>query len=64
MVTVLEKNNFTGGRCSLLHKDGYVSPLCLLLLLSFFSQGESNEQISWILPKMEKEKNSLHSSGL
>ena len=23
-VTVFEKNNFTGGRCSLLHKDGYV----------------------------------------
>ena len=22
-VTVLEKNNFTGGRCSLIHKDGY-----------------------------------------
>jgi len=23
-VTVLEKNNFTGGRCSLIHHDGYV----------------------------------------
>ena len=23
-VTVLEKNSFTGGRCSLLHHDGYV----------------------------------------
>lgn len=24
-VTVVEKNDFTGGRCSLIHKDGYVS---------------------------------------
>jgi len=24
-VTVFEKNNFTGGRCSLIHYDGYVS---------------------------------------
>jgi heterodisulfide reductase subunit A-like polyferredoxin len=23
-VTVIEKNNFTGGRCSLLHHEGYV----------------------------------------
>lgn len=23
-VTVLEKNDFTGGRCSLIHHDGYV----------------------------------------
>lgn len=23
-VTVLEKNSFTGGRCSLLHHEGYV----------------------------------------
>ena len=23
-VTVFEKNDFTGGRCSLLHHDGYV----------------------------------------
>jgi heterodisulfide reductase subunit A-like polyferredoxin len=23
-VTVVEKNDFTGGRCSLLHHDGYV----------------------------------------
>lgn len=23
-VTVLEKNGFTGGRCSLIHHDGYV----------------------------------------
>jgi heterodisulfide reductase subunit A-like polyferredoxin len=29
-VTVLEKNEFTGGRCSLIHKDGHVCsrPLC------------------------------------
>lgn len=27
-VTVFEKNDFTGGRCSLLHHDGYVC-LCL-----------------------------------
>jgi phytoene desaturase (3,4-didehydrolycopene-forming) len=26
-VTVVEKNDFTGGRCSLIHKDGYVSPI-------------------------------------
>jgi uncharacterized protein with NAD-binding domain and iron-sulfur cluster len=25
-VTVLEKNSYTGGRCSLLHHNGYVSP--------------------------------------
>ena len=24
-VTVLEKNDFTGGRCSLIHREGYVS---------------------------------------
>jgi heterodisulfide reductase subunit A-like polyferredoxin len=24
-VTVVEKNDFTGGRCSLLHHEGYVS---------------------------------------
>ncbi len=24
-VTVLEKNDFTGGRCSLIHHEGYVS---------------------------------------
>lgn len=24
-VTVIEKNDFTGGRCSLIHRDGYVS---------------------------------------
>lgn len=24
-VTVVEKNDYTGGRCSLLHQDGYVS---------------------------------------
>jgi phytoene desaturase (3,4-didehydrolycopene-forming) len=23
-VTVVEKNDFTGGRCSLIHQDGYV----------------------------------------
>jgi phytoene desaturase (3,4-didehydrolycopene-forming) len=23
-VTVLEKNGFTGGRCSLIHREGYV----------------------------------------
>ena len=23
-VTVLEKNDFTGGRCSLIHRNGYV----------------------------------------
>lgn len=23
-VTVVEKNDFTGGRCSLIHRDGYV----------------------------------------
>jgi phytoene desaturase (3,4-didehydrolycopene-forming) len=26
-VTVLEKNDFTGGRCSLIHHDGYVCGL-------------------------------------
>jgi len=24
-VTVVEKNDFSGGRCSLIHSDGYVS---------------------------------------
>lgn len=36
-VTVVEKNDFTGGRCSLIHRDGYVcrnpiSPLKYLLM--------------------------------
>jgi monoamine oxidase len=26
-VTVIEKNDFTGGRCSLIHRDGYVSDI-------------------------------------
>lgn len=26
-VTVVEKNDFSGGRCSLIHKDGYVSTM-------------------------------------
>jgi heterodisulfide reductase subunit A-like polyferredoxin len=32
-VTVVEKNGFTGGRCSLIHDNGYVRapPLCLRL---------------------------------
>lgn len=30
-VTVFEKNDFTGGRCSLIHHDGYVSPPLLVL---------------------------------
>ena len=25
-VTVFERNDFTGGRCSLIHHDGYVGP--------------------------------------
>ena len=28
-VTVLEKNDFTGGRCSLIHEQGYVRTICL-----------------------------------
>jgi len=28
-VTVVEKNDFTGGRCSLIHHDGYVGSLLL-----------------------------------
>lgn len=28
-VTVVEKNDFTGGRCSLLHYDGHVGHHCL-----------------------------------
>ncbi|PYI35798.1 phytoene dehydrogenase, partial [Aspergillus indologenus CBS 114.80] len=32
-VTVLEQHNFLGGRCSLQHRDRYVSCLCLSLLL-------------------------------
>jgi phytoene desaturase (3,4-didehydrolycopene-forming) len=28
-VTVVEKNDHTGGRCSLIHRDGYV---CILLI--------------------------------
>ncbi|RAL68305.1 hypothetical protein DID88_007035 [Monilinia fructigena] len=39
-VTVLEKNNFTGGRCSLIHNDGHR-----------FDQGPS----LLLLPKMFKE---------
>lgn len=26
-VTVVEKNDFTGGRCSLIHRHGYVSAI-------------------------------------
>ncbi|TGZ78408.1 phytoene desaturase [Ascodesmis nigricans] len=39
-VTVIEKNAFTGGRCSLLHRSGYrfdVGP-SLLLLLTYFNE--------------------------
>jgi phytoene desaturase (3,4-didehydrolycopene-forming) len=28
-VTVIEKNDYTGGRCSLIHRDGYVRCLSL-----------------------------------
>ena len=28
-VTVIEKNDFAGGRCSLIHQDGYVSRVTL-----------------------------------
>ena len=30
-VTVLEKNSYAGGRCSLIHRDGYV---CILYRIS------------------------------
>lgn len=32
-VTVVEKNDFTGGRCSLINKDGYVCMVPVLELL-------------------------------
>ena len=32
-VTVFEKNDFTGGRCSLLHHEGYV---CAVLPFSYY----------------------------
>jgi len=31
-VTVVEKNDYTGGRCSLIHRDGYVR--CLFTALT------------------------------
>jgi phytoene dehydrogenase-like protein len=31
-VTVLEKNDFTGGRCSLIHHEGYVRPVSQLTI--------------------------------
>ncbi|KAF5023290.1 hypothetical protein F66182_4671 [Fusarium sp. NRRL 66182] len=36
-VTIVEKNDFTGGRCSLIHHDGYAGP-SLLLLPRFFHE--------------------------
>jgi len=30
-VTVVEKNDFTGGRCSLINRDGYVREGCFAL---------------------------------
>ncbi|WXC59787.1 hypothetical protein SNK03_005646 [Fusarium graminearum] len=32
-VTIVEKNDFTGGRCSLIHKDGYVSLIVKFVLV-------------------------------
>jgi len=37
-VTVIEKNDFTGGRCSLIKKDGYVSSLSPLSPKNYLSK--------------------------
>lgn len=34
-VTVLEKNDFTGGRCSLIHEQGYVRTECLSVVRAY-----------------------------
>ena len=56
-VTVVEKNDFTGGRCSLMHHDGYVC--CPLasddnLALTFGSGSIKVPRSSYFLASFEK----------
>lgn len=55
-VTVIEKNAFTGGRCSLIHYDGYVRPsLQVVFLLTNISQRFDQGPSLLLLPHLFRE---------